>query len=310
MTARLRILKAAFGGNLCGRTLTCPTIGHSSKDRGTSYTDCPSAPGGLLVRVHNGNGLVDDLAAKDRARQVLGEEPEFMRWRTDRIDPIAEMQRRVARRRAEEAERADTARRQRFALAIWEAARDPRSTLAEHYLRSRGLGLPDDIAGHVLRFEPRGRWEGDFAPMMVALMRDPITGQPKGVHRTALTTEGQKIGRKMLGPAGAVMLDPEEAVTAGLAIGEGIETCLAARRLGIRPAWALCSTSGITAFPVLPGIEALTLLVENDVDGASERACREAGTRWHRAGLAVDFVTPRVGKDLNDTVREGAAAWR
>ena len=310
MTARLRTLKAALGGDLSGNTLLCPTIGHGRKDRGTSYTDKPGAPDGLLVKVHNGNGRTDDLAAKDLALRILGEEPEFLRRQREPGSPIENMQRRHQRRLAEEQDRASTMRKQRLARDIWDAGRDPRRTIVETYLHSRALDLPDDIAGEVIRFVERCPFGqgGATAPCMVALMRDPLTGERQAIHRTALTPDGRKIDRKMLGPAGAVMLDAETEITTGLAIGEGIETCLAARQLGIRPVWALCSTSGITAFPVLPGIEALTLLLENDESGASERACRSAGTRWHRAERSVDMVRPRVGKDLNDTIREGVAA--
>lgn len=227
-------------------------------------------------------------------------------------DP-AEVERRAElRKRAEEAERADAIRRQKLALAIWEAAIDPRGQLPDHYLRSRALDLPDNIAGRAIRYSaecPFGR--GKTLPAMVALLRDVRSGEPKAIHRTGLTDDGRKIGRKMLGDAtgAAVMLDAEEAVTTGLAVGEGVESCLAARQLGIRPTWALLSTSGVKNLPVLPGIETLTLLVENDVNGASERACRTVGARWHEARCAVDLVRPRIGKDLNDTLMaEGTAA--
>jgi DNA primase len=51
------------------------------------------------------------------------------------------------------------------ALRLWSASADPRGTLAERYLASRGLDLGEDIAGEVLRWHPgiramlaRGRW--------------------------------------------------------------------------------------------------------------------------------------------------------
>src|SRR3954453_2474967 len=39
----------------------------------------------------------------------------------------------------------------------------------------------------------------------------------------------------------AIKLDPDEDVTSGLVIGEGLETTLSARQVGLRPAWALGS---------------------------------------------------------------------
>ncbi len=310
MTARLRILKAALGGDISGRTLNAPTIGHGPADRGTSYTDSPGAPDGLLVTVRNGGGRTDDLAAKDRALQILGELPEHLRRRDERPDPAAECRRVEVRRQAEIEDRADAARRQRQAVAIWEGATDPRGSVVAAYLHSRCLDLPDEIAGDVLRFHPRCPWGRDETALaMVAPFRCVRAGTILGVHRTALSATGTKLGRKMLGTAlgAAVMLDPSEAITTGLAIGEGIESCLAARQVGIRPVWALGSTAGIAGFPVLDGIECLTVLGERDA-GASDAACSQVGSRWHKAGRLVDVVMPRVGKDMNDVLRAGVAA--
>ncbi|WP_444543603.1 DUF7146 domain-containing protein, partial [Methylobacterium thuringiense] len=173
------------------------------------------------------------------------------RWRERREPDQAEVERRLeARRRAEARDRNETARLQRRAVAIWNEAGDPAGSVVERYLKSRALDLPPEVAGDVIRFHLRCPWETGTAPAMVAAMRCVRTGAITAVHRTALSPEGSKLGRKMFGTAGgaAVMLDAEEEITTGLAIGEGIETVLAARQLGIRPAWALGSL-----FPVLPG---------------------------------------------------------
>jgi putative DNA primase/helicase len=111
----------------------------------------------------------------------------------------------------------------------------------------------------------------------------------------------------MLGvAAGSVIkLDPDDAVTNGLAIGEGIETCASARHFGIRPVWALGSTSFVSSFPVLAGVECLTILAENDA--ASARAVDACAMRWHSAGREVLINRTTYGKDLNDSLRRGAA---
>lgn len=178
------------------------------------------------------------------------------------------------------------------------------------YLRARGLELPDEVAGEAIRFSARCPWGASFTPAMVAPFRSIQTGEITGIHRTALTTDGQKVGRKMLGIAAgaAIMLDPCETVSLGLTTGEGIETCLSARQLGIRPVWALGSSDAIRTFPVLPGIEGLTILGETGDGGANARATQEVGTRWHRAGRTVEVVMPRVGEDLNAALRAGGAA--
>ena len=84
----------------------------------------------------------------------------------------------------------------------------------------------------------------------------------------------------MLGLVGraAVKLDAVEGDT--LVIGEGIETALAARQLGHRPAWALGSVGAISFFPVLDGIKRLVILGESGKPSAE--AIKLCGQRWSR----------------------------
>jgi hypothetical protein len=139
---------------------------------------------------------------------------------------------------------------------------------------------------------------------MVAAFRCIHTDRITGIHRTALNSNGTKIGRKMLGivAGAAIKLDPDDAVTDGLTIGEGIETTLSARQFGIKPAWALGSVGALASFPVLSGIEALTLLAEEDTSGASQKAIKECGHRWHQARREVITAASKVGGDLNDAL--------
>jgi hypothetical protein len=191
------------------------------------------------------------------------------------------------------------------AIEIWSDARDPRGSLAETYLASRALILPDGIF-HVLRFHPSCPWGRERIPALVALFRDIVTDEARGIHRTALSPDGQKIDRRMLGTAAgaAIKLDEDAEVSAGLVIGEGVETCLAARQMGFRPVWALGSVGAIYNFPVLPGIGALTILAE--IGDASTQAIEKCGRRWCHAGREVIIAEPTLGSDLNDALR-GAA---
>jgi hypothetical protein len=189
------------------------------------------------------------------------------------------------------------------AIAMWREAVEPRGSVVEGYLSSRGLELDEGVSGEVIRFHPR-------ANAMLALFRGIEDDQPKGISRTFLGKDGVKLGRKFLGPVGgcAIKLDPEEEVLAGLHIGEGIETCLAARqgvRIGgdivpCRPTWALGSAGAIAAFPVLSGVEAVTFLREHDE--ANSKAATTCALRWHAAGRQVFNAWPDVGSDLNDEV--------
>jgi Toprim domain len=118
-----------------------------------------------------------------------------------------------------------------------------------------------------------------------------------------------KTFRASLGPTGggAIKIDPDEAVTQGLCIGEGVETCLAGRQMGLRPIWSVVSTSGVEKFPVLPGVDGLTILRENDANLAGPKASEDCAARWRGAGREVIFADPESGADLNDELR-GASA--
>src|SRR5208282_6039566 len=132
--------------------------------------------------------------------------------------------------------------------------------------------------------------------------RDIRTDEPCGIHRTFLDSAGRKLDRRMLGRAkhAAIKLDADEDVALGLIIGEGLETCLAAWLAGFRPAWAVGSAGAIAAFPVLTGIEAITILGEVGDGGANHRAAQACATRWIEAGQEAFIVAPLVGSDLND----------
>jgi hypothetical protein len=139
------------------------------------------------------------------------------------------------------------------ALRIWDEASEVNGTLAEQYLRRRGLELPD--GDHALRFYSPCPFGDTAYPALIALFRDVLTDEPKAIHRIALAPGGVLIAKRMLGRVGgcAVKLDADENVGLGLSVGEGIETMIAARMRGFRPAWALGSAGTLKNFPVLGG---------------------------------------------------------
>ena len=71
----------------------------------------------------------------------------------------------------------------------------------------------------------------------------------------------------------------------GLHIAEGLETALAAH-VDRPPADAgrPDPTSLMASFPILGGIEALTIIADHDANGAGERAAAEVASRWREAG--------------------------
>lgn len=193
-----------------------------------------------------------------------------------------------------------------LALRLWANAADPAGTLVETYLASRRLALPDDEPNRVIRFHPACSFGGGTVhPCMIALFRDIVTGKACGIHRTALTPDGGKIDKKMLGRSGgaAIMLSKAVEVTMGLGIAEGIETALSVLNTGWAPIWAIGSAGCIATFPILDGIEALTVFA--DADDAGLRAAREVAARYAAHGREGFVQIPPRG-DFNDLAQEAA----
>jgi CHC2 zinc finger/Toprim domain len=205
--------------------------------------------------------------------------------------------------------------RQGRALAIWEDSGDLADTLALSYLTrpkatgGRALAVPEGVSGRVLRFHPHCPWKRGHLPALIAVYRDIRTDEPKAILRVGLTPDGRKIDRMALGPkAGcAVKLTADEDVEGGLHIGEGVETMIASMMQGFAPAWALGDKDGIAKFPVLAGVEALTLCVDHDANGQGQKASSICYDRWVEAGREVWSIIPNeVDADMNDLVA-GAA---
>jgi putative DNA primase/helicase len=286
----LRTVAYRLGGSVNGRNVMVPGPGHSPADRSLAIRFDPNAPEGFSCHSYAGD---DWRECRDYVRRALG---------------LAALERRRRRwvpyRPTREAvvPNDDAGARTAFALRLWNEARDSRGTVVTKYLPSRGLTLPEDVAGDVIRFHPALNFEGSLAGAMVALFRDVASNKPCGIHRTFLDDAGRKLGRKMLGRArgATIKLDADTNVTLGLHLGEGLETCLAARLAGFRPVWALGSAGAIAAFPVLSGIEAITILGEVGDGGANLLAAQACAARWIKAGREAFNVVPLIGGDLND----------
>ena len=136
-------------------------------------------------------------------------------------------------------------------------------------------------------------------------MRDPLTDAPVGIQRIALEQRSgkiEKVDRMMLGRAGVVKLWPSGAQ---LAVGEGLETTLAAatrvtyESAPLTPAWAALSTTGMRDLPIIPGVERLVLLVDNDANQKGQMAAGQAAVR-NAGRTVVPLLPPVTGTDFND----------
>lgn len=273
-------LARALGGDVSGQDVLVPGPGHSRKDRSLSIRLDNAAPEGFLVHSFAGD---DPKVCLSHVRGLLG------------LDQRA----RIERPRQAPRQRNDDEARTGRALAIWAEAGAP-GPLAQTYATRRGLTLPETDA---LRFHPNCPFGRDRLPCIVGLMTDPRTGEATGIHRTALRPDGTKIDRKMLGRSGVVRLCGDADVTSGIGIAEGIETALAVAQAGWEPVWAALSAGGISRFPVLAGIEALTVFA--DADNAGMEAARHCAQRWADAGREARIVAaPEAGTDWADHLAE------
>jgi len=298
-----RSLARALGGDVTSRdTVSAPGPGHSRKDRSLSIRLDSKAPDGFVIHSHSGD---DWAACRDHVRERLG----LPNWRPG--------QKRVTAKPRHCTDGGDhggdrvvpDAR----ALEVWHAARDPRGTVVEAYLRSRGLELPQEAAHQAIRFHPACPFGGNFVPAMICLVRNVLTNSEQAIHRTALTSDGQKCnglggnGRLSWGPTkgGAIKLTPDEDVTTCLGVGEGIETTLSlqhAAEFGRSPVWCLISSEGIRQLPALPRIECLWIATDHEEAGT--KAAQAAAERWSQAGKEVFLVKANnPDSDLNDLVQ-------
>ncbi len=294
----LKELADALGGEVVGDRVLCPGPNHSGADRSLSVWPANNAAG-FTVHSFAGDTRQECIA---HVKAMLDSE---------RRAALAKLGAALLAREARAEDPRKLANKKR-ALEIWAEAEGPIGTLAERYLwGERSLDLARELAGDVLRFHKACPWTDEatdktiYVPAMLAAMRDILTDKVVAIHRTRLSPVGQKLGRKMLGPAAgaAVKIDEDANVTIGLTIGEGIESCLAARALGFAPVWALGNTIGIKNFPVLGGVDALTIMVENDENKASEKAAAACFARWHEAGREVLYARSLWGNDANDAYR-------
>lgn len=197
---------------------------------------------------------------------------------------------------------------QDWARELWSECL-PIGGIAADYLRSRNCVIPPtdgDLRWHPDLAHPSGY----VGAALVALITDATTGKPLSLHRTWVKADGTKAtnpAKMMLGghpiPNGVIRLWPDEAVTYGLAIAEGIETALSLA-WGFAPVWAMVDCGHMAKFAPLPSIDCLTIARDNDAAGIT--AANECAAAWSRAGVEVR-ITRQVQNDLNDVAREAAA---
>lgn len=294
----LRAIAVRLGGEVASGAISCPGPGHSRADRSLRVYLDPMAPNGYRVESFAGDDWRDCRAHVDR---LLG----FELWRPQRPQSPA-----PAPRLVKPAPEQDN-RNHDLALSIFNNGTPIAGTIAETYLIKR-LGRVTDWPAD-LRFHPKcPRGTDQKLPALVCLLRDIRTDEPRAIQRVFLQADGSdrlrdSMGKATLGPAANAVckLSPDDAVTHGLGLIEGVEKGLALMSIGWAPIWVTCGTSGLSTFPVLSGVSMLTAFA--DGDGPGQKAALACARRWAAAGTRARVITPRAeGKDWDDALRDVA----
>ncbi|UZK64641.1 DUF7146 domain-containing protein [Sphingomonas sp. M1-B02] len=186
------------------------------------------------------------------------------------------------------------------AASLWAGAAAAGGTLADTYLRSRGITIDLPEAIRFARL-PLGR----RAPMPALVAGvSTISGDVCGVQRTFLATD--PIGKAPLpgGKAkfslgrvlgGAIRLGCAER---SLLVSEGLEDGLTLlQKLG-RPVWVAAGAGMLSAMKLPDIVEAVVIGADNDESG--ERAAQKAAEVFHASGRRVRILRPAPGyKDFN-----------
>ncbi len=188
------------------------------------------------------------------------------------------------------------------AKAIWQQSQPIKNTLAETYLRMRGItcDLPADLRFHDKCLYP----SGGTLPALVALVKGAGSF---AIHRTFLKDNGcktdQKPAKAMLGSVTGGGVHLSQANPKHLVICEGIETGLALLSgLLSEPVdlWASLSTSGMMRVNLPPTKGRLTIAM--DGDDAGRKAGFTLAARAYNHGFEVFMMQAPKGTDFNNVL--------
>jgi putative DNA primase/helicase len=323
----LQQIAAALSGERRNGYVVSPGPGHSPGDRSLQVWLEPD--GRLACNSFAGDDWAECM---DYVRARLGL-PEFSAGRhedktTDRSSPQDRLAAALSQWEKDEADRRQDAV---SANRLWNRAIDPGGTMVAAYLERRGLELDEGMAGRLLRFLEDCARGSDRVPAMLVRFapivqpaqvpwgEDPVVSAIQRIFLDPSRSKGHD-GKWLLGhpfnhpkpflrdgqvivdpalPLHVMKLTPDEEVSIGLHLAEGLESGLAAMMAGFRPLWATYSAEAMARFPVLPAIEALTVLADHDQAGLSAAfACAQ---RWRDAGReAVVRFRSRPGADYAD----------
>ena len=199
---------------------------------------------------------------------------------------------------------ADRLNRNAEALVIWERAVPAAGTLAESYLRFRGIlpPFPPDM-----RFSRLPYGKSNPLPCLVAAVRD-VAGEVIGVQRVYLRGDGKgkadlPKSKLSLGTVAGGAIRLGDLDTSGMVtVCEGPEDGLSLLSMIGGPVWVAAGASMLPAMRFPSCIR--SVVIGADSDGAGEYAARKAAQAFAMRGLSVRIIYPAAGfKDFNDELR-------
>jgi hypothetical protein len=196
----------------------------------------------------------------------------------------------------------DSARR------LFHVSRQIAGTLAERYLRQRGITMLHNLDSlrfhHRCYYRPEDSSTVETWPAMIAAVTD-FDGKITGAHRTWLDPSGRDKA-PIANPRRAMGHLCGNGVRFGasldvMAAGEGIETVLSVRSLlPTMPMVAALSAAHLAALLLPPTLRRLYVLQDNDAAG--KKATAQLTERASAEGIDAITLVPQLG-DFNDDLR-------
>lgn len=193
------------------------------------------------------------------------------------------------------------------AKAIWRAAEPAGGTLAETYLRSRGIGIaiPESIRFTRLRYGATGAEH----PVLVAAVAS-ADNKLIGIQRTYLNGAGTgkaavRKAKLSLGrvSGGAIRLAP---CARSLIVAEGLEDGLTLQQGLGRAVWVAAGASMLPSMIFPQGVGSVA--IGGDNDEAGRLSARKAAEVFAHRGIESRVFFPVNAKDFNAELMEGPRA--
>jgi hypothetical protein len=186
---------------------------------------------------------------------------------------------------------------------FWRPSRSATGTVAETYLRNRGITIRVPPSLRFTKIICRDYHSTMRWPALITGIQD-VSGKFCGVAITVLCADGSdkapiEVQKRIHGPfaSGAVRLSSE--VATRIAIGEGTETMLTVQEATGIPCWAALTASNLVRIRLPAMIREVIICTDND--GPGEAGSQALEKRLTREGRIVRIARPKDGaKDFNE----------